>query len=222
MQIRRGTAARAVGVAVGMAAAVAMIFGANLLPRVTPRPAMAGAVARPPSVVRSGAAERLATAVRFQTVSEPDVRPTDPRAFRELHEFLRTAFPRAHRVLTRELVGAGSLLYTWPGREAEAKPILLAAHLDVVPVDPASEPAWAYPPFGGVIAKGFVWGRGTLDDKASALGLLEAVEHLVAADIEPRRTVRPAFPSALARRVAAAGACRRCPGREHGGATRLE
>jgi succinyl-diaminopimelate desuccinylase len=39
------------------------------------------------------------------------------------------------------------------------------AHLDVVP--PGDLSAWAYPPFGGVVANGRVYGRGAGDDKAS-------------------------------------------------------
>lgn len=39
------------------------------------------------------------------------------------------------------------------------------AHLDVVP--PGDLAAWAYPPFGGVVANGRVYGRGAGDDKAS-------------------------------------------------------
>jgi acetylornithine deacetylase/succinyl-diaminopimelate desuccinylase-like protein len=39
------------------------------------------------------------------------------------------------------------------------------------------------------IADGYVWGRGTLDDKASVIAILEAVEWLVGQGFEPRRIV---------------------------------
>ncbi|HEX6313966.1 MAG TPA: M20/M25/M40 family metallo-hydrolase, partial [Gemmatimonadaceae bacterium] len=39
----------------------------------------------------------------------------------------------------------------------------------------------------------FVWGRGTLDDKASVVAILEAVEWLIGVGFEPRRTVYIAF-----------------------------
>ncbi len=41
-------------------------------------------------------------------------------------------------------------------------PLLLLAHLDVVPVD---EKRWTVPPFGGLVKDGFIWGRGTIDCK---------------------------------------------------------
>ncbi|MEW6309021.1 MAG: M20/M25/M40 family metallo-hydrolase [Bacillota bacterium] len=44
----------------------------------------------------------------------------------------------------------------------EADPLLLLAHLDVVPAV-ASE--WRHDPFGGVTVDGEIWGRGTLDCK---------------------------------------------------------
>ncbi len=72
-------------------------------------------------------------------------------------------------------------------RPHAAAPILLLAHLDVVPAeDPA---AWTHPPFAGHVADGYVWGRGALDMKSAALGILEAVEQLVAEGFRPARTV---------------------------------
>ncbi len=42
------------------------------------------------------------------------------------------------------------------------KAILLAAHTDVVPANPDD---WTVPPFSGEVVDGFIYGRGTLDDK---------------------------------------------------------
>mgnify|MGYP001554356785 FL=1 len=69
----------------------------------------------------------------------------------------------------------------------------MMAHMDVVPVEPGSESAWTHAPFSGDIADGFVWGRGTLDDKAGVLSNLEAVESLIAQGYTPRRTIYLAF-----------------------------
>jgi putative selenium metabolism hydrolase len=56
----------------------------------------------------------------------------------------------------------GNVLARVRGR-GEAPPVMLSSHLDVVDVgDPAS---WEYPPFGAVIADGFLHGRGAMDIK---------------------------------------------------------
>lgn len=133
---------------------------------------------------------RLAESLRFRTLSHQDPEALDPAPFRALHVYLARAFPRTHASLTRERVSELSLLYRWPGSEPELAPLLIAAHLDVVPVE---DEDWTHPPFAGEIADGFVWGRGALDDKAGVLASLEAVEGLLAEGFTPRRTVYLAY-----------------------------
>lgn len=143
-------------------------------------------------VDEAGIAERLAAAVRYETVSHQDEEAIDGTEFAALHRYLEQSFPRAHQRLRREVVGRNSLLYTWPGRE-DGPPVLLMGHMDVVPVEREALAVWTHPPFAGVIADGYVWGRGTMDDKASVLGVLEAVESLLENDFEPSRTILLAF-----------------------------
>ena len=45
----------------------------------------------------------------------------------------------------------------------EARPVMLSSHLDVV--DPGDEAEWEHPPYGGVVADGFLHGRGAMDIK---------------------------------------------------------
>jgi carboxypeptidase PM20D1 len=135
--------------------------------------------------------QHLAEAIRFTTVSHESPADFDPAPFAALHVWLAQTYPRAHAVLRREKVGVASLLYTWPGSEPSLAPFLLTSHLDVVPApDPES---WTHPPFDGAIADGFVWGRGTLDDKVGVIATLEALERLAAAGFAPRRTLLVAF-----------------------------
>ena len=136
---------------------------------------------------------RLSRAVQLATVSEELPAPPPAEALLRLHAFLAESFPNAHRVMSRELVGGYSLLYTWPGSHPAEKPILFMAHQDVVPVAPGSEAQWHAKPFGGEIRDGFVWGRGTWDDKGNLMAILEAVESLAAAGFQPRRTIYLAF-----------------------------
>ncbi len=149
--------------------------------------------AAPLPVDSAGAAERLAGALRIPTISREPASAPGGETFGALHAYLAQAFPGVHARLERELVGRDALLYTWTGTEAALPPLVLCAHLDVVPVEPGTERAWSHPPFAGEIADGYIWGRGALDDKLGAVGLLEAAEILIARGFQPRRTVLLAF-----------------------------
>ena len=138
-------------------------------------------------------AERLAKAVQIQTVSYEDRSQFNKEAFISFQKFLEQSFSKVHAVIKKEIVGDYSLLYTWKGENNKELPILLAAHMDVVPAESEAGSNWSYPPFQGKIANGFIWGRGTLDDKMSALGILEATEKLLQEGYVPRRTIYIAF-----------------------------
>jgi len=143
--------------------------------------------------VSKKAAQRLSEAIQFKTVSYQNPQQFEKEEFLGLHTYLEKAFPRVHAVLTREVVGEYSLLYCWKGRSEQVKPLLLMAHIDVVPVEPGTEPGWTYPPFKGCIADGYIWGRGSMDLKGSVLAILEAVETLLKNGFCPERTVYLAF-----------------------------
>ena len=139
------------------------------------------------------AAEHLAEAVKFKTISFQDRSAIQEQEFLAFHQFLEEAFPHVHSKLQKEVIGDLSLLFTWEGQNQELKPILIIAHMDVVPVEPGTEEDWIHPPFQGNIADGYIWGRGAVDDKGSLIGILEAVEWLLERDYQPRRTVYLGF-----------------------------
>jgi carboxypeptidase PM20D1 len=62
-----------------------------------------------------------------------------------------------------------------------------------VPIAPGTETDWQQPPFQGVIADGFVWGRGSWDDKGNLYSILEAAEGMARQGFRPRRTIYLAF-----------------------------
>jgi acetylornithine deacetylase/succinyl-diaminopimelate desuccinylase-like protein len=66
------------------------------------------------------------------------------------------------------------------------KPILLAAHADVVGVERS---AWSMDPFAGVIRNGYVYGRGALDNKGSLAVFAEALIRLANNKIPLNRDV---------------------------------
>ncbi|MEO0981590.1 MAG: M20 family peptidase [Pseudomonadota bacterium] len=144
-----------------------------------------------PFVSAENAAEHLAEAIRIRTIT---VAPGDPRPgqdgpWRELHDWLETTYPRAHRAMEKELVAGYTLLYAWEGSDPSLKPILLMAHQDVVPVNIGTEGDWTGGPFDGEIIDGYVYGRGAIDDKGSMVALMEAAEALARTGFEPRRTI---------------------------------
>jgi carboxypeptidase PM20D1 len=147
--------------------------------QVEPRPGVAVDV--------QAAAQRLSAAVQLRTVwSATDA---NAAAFEGLRQLIETSYPAVHTSLTRQIIGKHALLYTWPGTDPQAKPIALLAHQDVVSVAPGTEKDWQVPPLSGAIKDGFIWGRGTWDDKSSVMAILEAVESLVKAGFKPRQTV---------------------------------
>lgn len=144
------------------------------------------------AVDEQGAVAHLVEAVKVPTVSTED-RAIDRSAFVAFHELLRRMYPLVHARLTSEVVGDLSLLYTWPGADTAAAPVVLMGHFDVVPVVPGTESRWTHAPFSGKVADGFIWGRGTLDDKVTVIAVLDAVEHLLRHGHTPTRTIYLAF-----------------------------
>lgn len=144
-----------------------------------------------PALEVEAMAQRLGAAIAIPTLSPtPEAPGLD--AFLALHALLEQQFPRLHGQLERERINGAALLYRWAGAE-RCPALLLAAHQDVVPVEPGTEARWSHPPFSGALAEGAIWGRGAIDDKASLLAILEAVEYLLAADYQPRCDVYLAF-----------------------------
>ncbi len=139
------------------------------------------------------AAEHLSGALRFETIFQFDQKPEEMTAFDELNAYLEQSYPRVHMQLDVQVINHFSLIYTWKGRNPDLAPVVLMAHLDVVPVEAATLPDWEHPPFSGAIADGYVWGRGALDCKMQAVALLETVERLLENGYQPERTVYLCF-----------------------------
>ncbi|MEP9382230.1 M20/M25/M40 family metallo-hydrolase [Nocardioides cheoyonin] len=130
----------------------------------------------------------LQALVRIPTVSSRDPEQVDHDAFERLLEELRAQFPLLHERLEPTRVADHALLLRWPGRSAE-RPVVLMAHLDVVPPDGD----WTRDPYGGELADGAVHGRGTLDDKGCVVAICAAVESLLARGFTPAYDVWLSF-----------------------------
>lgn len=144
-----------------------------------------------PIEVEDAALKRLSEAIQLKTISYDEPERFNPEPFLTLHQLIDSSYRLVDSILTKEYVNEYSLLYKWEGKNPDLDPVVLMAHMDVVPIEDSS--VWSEDPFGGKIDDEFIWGRGTLDDKLSVLGILEAAEMLLAAGFQPARTVYFAF-----------------------------
>ena len=145
-------------------------------------------VAQAPAVDVQAAGQHLSQAVQIQTISHQNPAENQVGEWDKLHSWLASTYPKAHAAMQKELLGK-TLVYTWPGSDPAAEPIIVMAHQDVVPVTPGTEKDWKHAPFAGTIVDGEVWGRGTIDDKGSLVALFEAMEALAGQGFKPKRTV---------------------------------
>ncbi len=126
--------------------------------------------------------ERLAKMVRKETISSRF--DPDRTKFYEFHEILEELFPNVHKTCEKHVFN-GSLLFKWSGK-GNHEPILFMSHHDVV----EATGTWEHEAFSGDIdEEGNVWGRGTVDTKASLFCELTAVEELIAQGFVPEGDV---------------------------------
>jgi len=134
------------------------------------------------------AASHLSRAIQIKTISFGDTLPIDTAEFIQFRTFMESTYPLMNSRLNRQAFNEFSYVYTWKGKDSSLQPYVLMAHLDVVPVEAIAESKWTYPSFSGTITKDTIWGRGAVDDKASAIAIMEAVEHLLQNNFTPDRT----------------------------------
>jgi acetylornithine deacetylase/succinyl-diaminopimelate desuccinylase-like protein len=99
----------------------------------------------------------LQNLVRINTTNPPG---NETEAARYLDSVLRAE--GYDPVILESAPGRGNLVARFRG-DGALPPLLLFSHTDVVPVEAEH---WTHPPFGGDLADGSVWGRGTLDMKS--------------------------------------------------------
>jgi len=131
---------------------------------------------------------KLQALIRYPTVSYREPGRQDAAAFDGFVDELERQFPLLHERLELTRVHTHGLLFHWPGASA-GRPVVLMAHLDVVPV----EGEWQHDAFGGQVVDGQIWGRGTLDDKGCLVGICEAVETLLERGFTPAQDVWLSF-----------------------------
>jgi carboxypeptidase PM20D1 len=131
------------------------------------------------------ATKHLSKAIEFETVA------SNEKAFAPFHQFLKEQYPLVHSKLTQIYDDTNNLVFIFPGKDPSLLPALLTAHQDVVP---AQKEGWDHPPFTSRVEEdGYIYGRGSFDDKSSLIAIFEAVEDLLKQQFVPRRTWYLAF-----------------------------
>lgn len=144
-----------------------------------------------PKAIPDAVSQRLAEVIRIPTVSYST--HIDTAAFISFQKYLADEFPLVDSLLQKEVINNYSLTYRWPGTNPKLDPVLLLGHIDVVPVEGESLSRWTVPPYSGKIQDDFIWGRGSLDDKVTILGIMEAINILLEEGYQPERALYLAF-----------------------------
>ena len=138
--------------------------------------------------LRESAPEILAQGLAFKTISQVP-RMIDSAAFEGLFSHLAESFPIVFSRLEVDTVSTHTLWMKLKGTLDQPDNLLFISHLDVVPVDPKTLGEWEAEPFGGEIRDDYIYGRGALDDKASAFGILESLETLLSNGWNPKHNL---------------------------------
>lgn len=138
---------------------------------------------------KQAAIDALQKLVQCKTISSYDPAQEDEGEFQKLIDLLPGLYPKVFEVCTLQQFPGRAMLFRWPGK-SEENPSVMMSHYDVVPVN---EAGWDKPPFAGIIEDGVLWGRGTLDTKATFNGALSAANHLIGQGFVPENDIYFAF-----------------------------
>jgi acetylornithine deacetylase/succinyl-diaminopimelate desuccinylase-like protein len=135
------------------------------------------------------AADLLSRLIRFDTTNRGGGDSEGERAIAEFTAGL-LADAGAAPVLLERTPGRTNVVGRVPGRDRDLPAVLVQAHLDVVPAEPAD---WSVPPFSGDIRDGYVWGRGATDMKDMIATFLTMLADWTATGRRPERDLVVAF-----------------------------
>ena len=173
-----------------IAAVVVLFFAVVLLRTLAFQPKTQPAISEESADFdREAAIAALGELVKCKTVSRNDPAQEDDGEFQKLIDLLPGLYPKVFEVCTFRQLPDRALLFRWPGKNA-GDPAVMMAHYDVVPVD---EGNWEKSPFDAIIEDGVMWGRGTLDTKATFNGVLSAANHLIGTGFVPENDIYFAF-----------------------------
>ena len=139
------------------------------------------------------ALNHLSYFIQCQSVSYPDTSKVNLNEFKKIHEGMFKFYPHILKEFSYEIISGGSILWHYTCPQAKELPILLMAHLDVVPVDQGSLNEWVAGPFEGKIVESKLYGRGAWDIKNLMCAEMETIEYLLAHGYKPKRDIYLAY-----------------------------
>ncbi|MBM5810935.1 MAG: M20/M25/M40 family metallo-hydrolase [Gammaproteobacteria bacterium] len=143
----------------------------------------AGAVAEVPAAATAQALDVLQQSIRFRTFAGQGQVP----AYAEyLAGVLRAGGFAAADITITPFEDTAVLTARYRGTNPALKPLVLAAHMDVVPALPSD---WGRDPFTPVIENGFVFGRGSADNKFGIATMIATLVWLKSGDFAPARDI---------------------------------
>lgn len=131
----------------------------------------------------------LARMIQCKTISNRNHDLEDPNEFKKFQNLLDTLFPHVTTTCEKQMIGPTGILYRWKGHSSQY-PSVFMSHYDVVSVD---EKHWSLDPFGGVIDKDVLYGRGTIDTKGTLNATMQAAEHLIQTGFIPQNDIYFSF-----------------------------
>jgi Gly-Xaa carboxypeptidase len=143
--------------------------------------------------------EKLSGIIQIPSESYDDLGPIgeDDRwdIFFQVEDYLIHTYPTVFQSVKLDHANTHGLILTWKGSvpPSEAKPILLLAHQDVVPVVMENVKDWTHSPYDGHYDGEIIWGRGATDDKGYLISIIESLDLLIRSGFRPKRTVILAF-----------------------------
>ena len=130
--------------------------------------------------------ESIKAAVRINSVMDEDTATESMPFGKGVDESLRKTLEIAESLGFKTVYKDGYYGYAEVGEGEELIGIL--GHIDVVPI--GDESKWKFPPFSATEEDGYIYGRGTQDDKGPTIAAMYAVKALLDAGVKFEKRVR--------------------------------
>uniref|UniRef100_A0A2U9N7Y5 Alpha,alpha-trehalose-phosphate synthase [UDP-forming] n=1 Tax=Pichia kudriavzevii TaxID=4909 RepID=A0A2U9N7Y5_PICKU len=124
---------------------------------------------------QEGVIARFSKALQIDTIVYD--KTTNYTKMANFHEYLEKTYPNVYEAAEVNKVNEYGLVFYFEGSNKDLKPIMLAAHMDTVPIGNPDD--WSEDPLSGSFDGTYFHARGAFDCKNLLIGLMEATELLI-------------------------------------------